>query len=232
MAWWCAAPVGRELVATRLAAAPFASEAGCPGAPRWSTPTHRVRQPGPGVGDPRCGRAGLRRHVDETGAGRRWSRGGPDRGLSAARRGRRTRAQRQPLVPLPDTRFVAGGLGGSGRGTGPAPVTQRQAQALVPVHLGVDAGLGTGTGGGAGGRRRRTGAIIRGRTPRCGVLPDRPMYASFLRFLAAAFRRNVHYSLAGSIVSMMNSRSQSATPRACCNRSGARQAAHGPAGGG
>ena len=37
-----------------------------------------LRQPGPGVGDPPGGRAGLLRHADETGAGRRWSWGGPN----------------------------------------------------------------------------------------------------------------------------------------------------------
>ena len=47
-AWWCAAPVGRGLAATSLAAGPFASAAGCPGARRLNTPTAPVTTAGAG----------------------------------------------------------------------------------------------------------------------------------------------------------------------------------------
>ena len=163
--WWCAVPVGRGLAAISLAAAPFASAAGCPGAPRWSTLPRRVRQPGPGVGDPPGGRAGLLRHADETGAGRRRSRGGPDRRLNAARKGQRARALRQQRFLLPDT-------------VSPSPLP-------VPLRVSADRR--------AGGEKELVGvgrcaAKTQGQPSlECDGRPCRSMFGAFLRFRPSVY---------------------------------------------
>ena len=58
-AWWCAAPVGRELVVARLVAAQFGSAGAFPGTRKWSTPTR--------AGYDSRGRVSVTHLVDERG---------------------------------------------------------------------------------------------------------------------------------------------------------------------
>ena len=97
----------------------------------------RLRQPGPDVGDPPCGRAGLLRHADETGAGRRWSWGGPNLPLSTDTATTET-GTTPTACPLPDTGQRTGGRACTGQR--PPPGTHRRA--AVPVLLGRVHGRG------------------------------------------------------------------------------------------
>ena len=97
----------------------------------------RLRQPGPGVGDPRCGRAGLWPNVDPAGAGRRRSRGGPN--LPRSTDTATTETGITPTAcPLPDTGQRTGGRACTGQR--PPPGTHRRA--TVPVLLGRVHGRG------------------------------------------------------------------------------------------
>ena len=109
-----------------------------------------LRQPGAGVGDPPCGRAGLLRHADETRAGRRWSWGGPNLPLSTDTATTET-GTTPTACPLPHTGQRTGGRACTGQR--PPPGTYRSA--TVPVRVGADCGTG------AGDRSGRRGALDR-----------------------------------------------------------------------